>query len=223
MTAGAPPLPKKSSLFLEVSAIAAEHARVDCLVVPLFADERPLRESAGRADWRLCGRLSDLLAAGRISGRRGEAVLVASSGGVAAPLVLGLGMGLRMDFDADGIVALGREAVRRGAGLRVAAIALALPDPDHDATGLAERIERLLFGAVEGLAAREGRASDLRLHLLVRPDELPRAQELVRTCRPARLPAAVALRSVETVERRDPRGAKVSIPDPRTADSVEVK
>lgn len=221
MSAGAPPTARKSTLFLEVSALAAEHARVDCLIVPLFGDERPLRESAGRADWRLCGRLSDLLGAGRISGRRGEAVLIASFGGLAAPLVLGLGMGLRMDFDADGIVAFGREAVRRGAGLRVAAIALGLPDPDHDATGLAERIERLLFGAVEGLASREGRPGELRLHLLVRPDELARAQEFARTCRPARLPAAVTLRLVETVERRDPRGARVNVPDPRVADSVK--
>src|SRR5262249_59539619 len=75
---------RRSTLFLELSALAAEQAKVDCLVVAFFSDERPLRESAGRADWRLCGRLSQLLAAGRLTGRRGEAVLVASSRRVAA-------------------------------------------------------------------------------------------------------------------------------------------
>jgi cytosol aminopeptidase family protein len=221
MTAGGTTAARKSSLFLEVSAVAAEHARVDCLVVPLFSDERPLRESSGRADWRLCGRLSQVLAEGRLSGRRGDAVLVASFGGVAAPLVLGLGMGRRTDFDAQGIVALGREAVRRGAGLRVAAIALGLPESGRGDAGLAERIELLLLGAVEGLAAREGPPRELRLHVLVRPDELARAQEVARTSRPARLPAAVTLRSVETVERRDPRGARVVVASSRTADSVK--
>jgi hypothetical protein len=222
VTAGAPPAARRHTLFLEVSSVAAEHARVDCLCVPLFSDERPLRESAGRADWRLCGRLSELLAAGRLGGRRGEAGLVASFGGVVAPLVLGLGMGRRSDFDAEGIGALGREAVRRGAALRVAAIALGLPE--CDGAGLAERVEHLLLGAVDGLAGRaETRPSELRLHVLVRPDELPRAQEYFRTTRPARLSATVALRSAETVERRDPRGGRVSVPDPRAADSIKVK
>jgi len=212
---------RRSTLFLEVSALAAEQAKVDCLVVPLFSDERPLRESAGRADWRLCGRLSEVLAEGRLSGRRGDAVLAASFGGVVAPLVLGLGMGRRSDFDAQGIVGFGREAVRRGAGLRVAAIALGLPESGRGDAGLAERIELLLLGAVEGLAARDAPPRELRLHLLVRPDELPRAQEFARTSRPTRLPAAVALRSVETVERRDPRGARVVVARPRSADSVK--
>ena len=33
-----------------------ESAR-DCLVLPVFKDDRPLRGAAGLADWRLCGRL----------------------------------------------------------------------------------------------------------------------------------------------------------------------
>jgi len=214
---------RRSTLFLELSALAAEQAKVDCLVVPFFSDERPLRESAGRADWRLCGRLSQLLAAGRLAGRRGEAVLVASSGGVAAALVLGLGLGPRTEFDAESIGALGREAVRRAAGLRVASIALALPDSDRAAGGLAERVERLLLGASEGLAGRgDARPSELRLHILVRPEELTRAQEFLRTSRPTRLSATVSLRSVEALERRDPRGGRVvAVADPRAADSVK--
>jgi hypothetical protein len=222
VTANGPAPARKSALFLEVSAVAAEHARVDCLVVPVFSDERPLRDSAGRADWRLCGRLSQVLAAGRASGRRGEAVLAASFGGVVAPLVLVLGAGRRSDFAADGIQELAREAVRRGAGLRVAAIALALPESSRDVPDLAVRVEQLLLGAVEGLASRsEERPTDLRLHVLVRSDELPRALELLRTRRPARLHASVTLRAVEAVERRDPRGGRVVTPEPRAADSVK--
>jgi hypothetical protein len=216
------PAPRKSALFLEVSAVAAEHARVDCLVVPVFSDERPLRDCASRADWRLCGQLSQLLAAGRASGGRDEAVLVASFGGVVAPLVLVLGMGRRSDFDANAIVELAREAVRRGVGLRVAAIALGLPELSRDVPALAARVELLLLGAVEGLASRsEGRPGDLRLHVLVRSDELPRALELLRTRRPARLPASVTLRVAEAVERRDPRGGRAATLDPRTADTVK--
>ena len=46
-----------------------ERVRADLAVVPLFAGERPLLGAAGRVDWRLCGRLSHLFAAGHLSAR----------------------------------------------------------------------------------------------------------------------------------------------------------
>jgi Cytosol aminopeptidase family, N-terminal domain len=72
-----------------------ERIRADLAVVPLFEGERPLRAAAGRVDWRLCGRLSHLLADGHLSGAVGEAVLIPGGGGVCAPRVLGLGAGRR--------------------------------------------------------------------------------------------------------------------------------
>ncbi|MBA3822054.1 MAG: hypothetical protein H0X17_24430 [Deltaproteobacteria bacterium] len=48
----------------------------DCLVLPVFKDDRPLRGAAGLADWRLCGRLSRLVKADQATGTAGEAVLL---------------------------------------------------------------------------------------------------------------------------------------------------
>ena len=53
-----------------------DEADRDALVLPIFADERPLRGAAGLADWRLNGRLSRLLRAKKASGERGETVLL---------------------------------------------------------------------------------------------------------------------------------------------------
>jgi len=53
-----------------------DEADRDALLLPFFADERPLRGAAGLADWRLCGRLSRLIRAGRASGERGETVMM---------------------------------------------------------------------------------------------------------------------------------------------------
>ena len=53
-----------------------DEADRDALLLPFFADERPLRGAAGLADWRLCGRLTRLLKAGRASGARGETVML---------------------------------------------------------------------------------------------------------------------------------------------------
>ena len=48
----------------------------DCLVLPVFKDDRPLRGAAGLADWRLCGRLSRLITAQRATSEQGETLLL---------------------------------------------------------------------------------------------------------------------------------------------------
>jgi len=48
----------------------------DCLVLPVFKDDRPLRGAAGLADWRLCGRLSRLLKSQRATAEAGETMLL---------------------------------------------------------------------------------------------------------------------------------------------------
>ncbi|MCX5744973.1 MAG: hypothetical protein NT062_20995 [Proteobacteria bacterium] len=48
----------------------------DCLVLPVFKDDRPLRGAAGLADWRLCGKLSTLLKANRMTGEAGETMMM---------------------------------------------------------------------------------------------------------------------------------------------------
>ena len=53
-----------------------DEAPHDALLLPIFSDERPLRGAAGLADWRLCGRLTRLLKRSRLSGARGETLLL---------------------------------------------------------------------------------------------------------------------------------------------------
>ena len=48
----------------------------DCLVLPVFKDDRPLRGAAGLADWRLCGKLSRLVKASRASAEAGETLML---------------------------------------------------------------------------------------------------------------------------------------------------
>lgn len=68
---------------MNVSFLAAElgkwdhldEAAPDALVLTFFSDERPLRGAAGLCDWRLCGRLSRMLKAGKLKGDLGEVTL----------------------------------------------------------------------------------------------------------------------------------------------------
>ncbi|MBA3464421.1 MAG: hypothetical protein H0T46_31005 [Deltaproteobacteria bacterium] len=53
-----------------------DEAARDCLVLPVFKDDRPLRGAAGLADWRMCGRLSRLLKDGKANAEQGEAMML---------------------------------------------------------------------------------------------------------------------------------------------------
>lgn len=48
----------------------------DCLALPVFKDDRPLRGAAGLADWRLCGKLSRLIRANRATAEAGETLML---------------------------------------------------------------------------------------------------------------------------------------------------
>jgi Cytosol aminopeptidase family, N-terminal domain len=80
-----------------------ESGAPEALVLPFFADERPLRGAAGLCDWRLCGRLSRLLARGKVSGAWQETTLYppnsASGRRLPFPRLVLFGLGPSSEFD----------------------------------------------------------------------------------------------------------------------------
>lgn len=198
-------------LVVEVDGTPVERSRADVVAVPLFAGERPLRGEAGRVDWRLCGKLSALVAEGRLDGQMGDAVLIATFGGLRARLLLVLGAGPRSDFDGRVFEALGRDAARRALALRAATLVLPVSE-DHVAC-----IGAIVGQAAEALAGEDG-DTGLRLVLRVAPEEVTRTVDLLRRSPPVRIPADVALRmpapggraaaSRHRAERDVPRGAQ---------------
>ena len=77
-----------------------ESAR-DCLVLPVFRDDRPLRGAAGLVDWRLCGRLSRLLKATRATADRGETMLLPPGRRLRFSRVLWFGLGDAKGYTED--------------------------------------------------------------------------------------------------------------------------
>ena len=199
-----------ATLTVELDPGPIERTGADVTVVFFFDSDRPLRGGAGRADWRLCGQLSRLILAGRLTGASGEAVLVPTGGGLAAPLLIGLGLGSRDTFDADACEALGREAVTRAQRLGAGTVALPLPDPHAGDLELRERIDALVTGAVAALAEL---SVDLRLRLVPPLAEVARAQKVVANLMPKRRPPSVELFLPGDAAPRSPRfpqGAKGS-------------
>ena len=71
----------------------------ETLVLPFFADERPLRGAAGLCDWRLCGRLSRLLQSSRVAGKWGEVTLYPPGKRLPFARLLLVGLGAAERFD----------------------------------------------------------------------------------------------------------------------------
>lgn len=125
----------------------------DAICVPVWSDVRPLRGAAGMLDWRMCGRLSAMMAAGKVTGAEGEQTLFPSAQRLPWRLVLALGVGPRREFTEGRLVAGLRRALKATAGLGARRLAFALPGRDG---------ERLAAGATSTLPGPR-RALDLVL------------------------------------------------------------
>jgi Cytosol aminopeptidase family, N-terminal domain len=104
----------------------------DAICVPVWTDVRPLRGAAGLLDWRMCGRLSAMLAAGKVTGADGEQTLFPTASRLPWRLVLALGAGPRAEFSDKRLQAAVRRALKAVGGLGARRLALALPARDGD-------------------------------------------------------------------------------------------
>lgn len=78
-----------------------DEARRDCLVLPVFKDDRPLRGAAGLADWRLCGKLSRLVKSERATGEAGESMLLPPGRRLRFSKILWFGLGEAKGYSDD--------------------------------------------------------------------------------------------------------------------------
>lgn len=111
-----------ASLRIGLETRPLERVPTKLALAGVFADERPLRGAAGRADWRLSGMLSELLIGESMTGAEGEVTLVGSGGRLASEALLVIGLGARRDFDAGAYERAVRTAFERVAGLAAASV-----------------------------------------------------------------------------------------------------
>jgi hypothetical protein len=160
-------------LTLEIEKTPLDQVIVDVLVTPFFSCDRPLRGPVARADWRLCGLLSERLQRGELIGEQGEAALIPTGGRMRSPLLLVMGLGPRSDFGEEALREVSRSATARLLGLRSGVVGIALPGE------IASRLDTSQAAGVvlEGVAgALSERPSALRLRLVVTPEEAGRAR-----------------------------------------------
>ena len=160
-------------LALEIETERLDRVIAEVLVTPFFASDRPLRGPAARADWRLCGMISDRLQREELSGALGEAALFPTGGRMRAPLLLAIGLGPRPDFAEETLRGLARCATRKLLGLRSGVAAIAVPGEALSRIDTQRAVAIFLEGVAAVLAERP---SALRLRLVVAAEEGGRAR-----------------------------------------------
>ena len=78
-----------------------DEAARDCLVLPVFKDDRPLRGAAGLVDWRLCGRLSRLVKSNRATAEAGETMMLPAGRRLRFTRIMWFGLGDAKAYSED--------------------------------------------------------------------------------------------------------------------------
>ena len=164
-------------LSLTVDPRPIERIPAQLAAAGVFESERPLRGTAGRADWRLCGVLSDLARRGRLTGAAGEFTLVGCGGRMACERLLVLGLGPRSDFAADAFGRVVTEVFERAAAL--GATSLAIGSLGLEMEEWTRHTRAFVDGALAGLGPHP-----MDVALCLEPAEADRVRrELVQHCR----------------------------------------
>jgi leucyl aminopeptidase len=152
----------------------------DAVVVPVWADIRPLRGAAGLIDWRLCGRLSQMIRDGRVAGSPNEKLLLTSSR-VPWKRILAVGLGETASFSEESY----RETIvcilKALHGIGASTAAIALPGRDMDRIS-AEHAMREFVSALASSQQEKGEWLKSATIIDV-PSAIKTMNEVVRTLR----------------------------------------
>jgi hypothetical protein len=114
--------------FAPLTLPGLDELKTEVLCLPVFSDVRPLAGAAGLVDWRLCGRLSELMLRGDLRGEFDQALLMPPpERRLLAERILCVGAGPHAGLDEVRFRALLRVVLARVLALRVRTAALALP------------------------------------------------------------------------------------------------
>ncbi len=119
--------------FLSLELAKWDQEKGGDLVLTFFRDERPLRGATGLADWRLCGKLSQLVRNRRLAGCDGETLMLPPGSRLRFDRILLFGLGERRGY---GLKQFKRDAERIALVLRRAQSTRYALQPPGRAMGL---------------------------------------------------------------------------------------
>jgi len=133
-------------LKLTVSSKDIDSIETSAIVLLFFHDERPLKGSAGLADWRMNGAISRLIISERINGNNGETTLVVPNRRILGDKILMIGLGNSSELTKDKIEEAAESVVDHLVGIGVKDFAIAVPHTGPASLKASEIIEALIRG-----------------------------------------------------------------------------
>ena len=139
---------------MELRFVTPELSRLDeidseVLACAVWSDVRPAHGIAGLCDWRLGGRVSDLLRRGHVTGHLGEAVMLPGKPHLTYDKVLLFGAGPRAIFSEDTFRRLVHQMLATMEGLSARVAVVELPGR-HDGLVPADRAADVLLAFAGG-------------------------------------------------------------------------
>ncbi len=136
---------KPRAAFVEPSLSAVDALDCESLAICICSDVRPLAGIAGYVDWRLCGRLSDLLRKGIVTGVAREKTLVPTQGRIGPKRIFVFGWGPQKSI-LDGATERLAWMVDVLHTAKIERVAIALPEPAVVLLGLVDEHVRKPLG-----------------------------------------------------------------------------
>jgi hypothetical protein len=126
----------------------------ELLACGVFEDERPARGTAGLIDWRMVSAISRHMAAGRITGRLGEVVMLPGKPRLPFDKVVLFGLGDSSNFDENVYLRVVEQMLRVLAGLKVRIAVVERPGRHLERMAADEAVD-LLLDACESLGDQD--------------------------------------------------------------------
>ena len=126
-----------------------DRVHAGALVVHLFENDIPFDQLSALLDWRLCGALSRLVIAGRLTSHAGESLLLPTQGRFPFERLLLLGLGPRRALAREEVAGEVRRAFDVLRRMRTHSAAVALPGRPQEETDPSTAIDVLLEVATQ--------------------------------------------------------------------------
>ncbi len=138
---------------LVLSSVPIDEAPAIMALAPFYEDQRPLKGSVGLIDWRLNGKISDLLLKDRINGQLADSLMMPSDGRLSAKHIFIFGLGKNTQLKPEEFDSIFPLLIKKIVKLKSCDLVMSFGDLARDFMGW----RSLLRSFVTSLALQHGR------------------------------------------------------------------
>ena len=153
----------------KLSSKEIDKLEAQTLVLPFFSDEKPLKGANGLIDWRMNGSISRLIMEGKITGKRGESVLILPRKRIKGEKILMIGLGESKEFNGHLLEGVSGEILRQVVKIGVNQFTVAIPSKRHASITTAVASTSIIQGMVD--AAKQDKVNDDRIFVTLAVDK----------------------------------------------------